>query len=121
MYEVFNADTEAQGYDCAGRPFVSDERTSYMQAMGYAFGIFPSGDEWSYRKVPILATRRDVPPRICDMLTRFYSNMGADGRVIEEDISNVERAVRACRWLEEREPDVSVHLRFDVLEYMHTT
>ncbi len=126
MYEVFNADTEAQGYDCAGRPFVSDGRTSYMQAMGYAFGIFPSDDrdnpysEYHSPEVPILATREDVPNRICDMLTRFYNNMGADGLAIKEDISDVERAARAMVWLAEREPNVNVAIRRDVMDYMHT-
>ncbi len=120
MYEVFNADTEAQGYDCAGRPFVSDERTSYMSEWGLAFGIFPTNDTYHKPNVPILATRADVPPRICDMITRFYNNMGADGLAIKEDIPDVERAARAMVWLAEREPNVNVAIRRDVMDYMHT-
>lgn len=102
MYEVFNPDSP------------DSERARYMSDMGYAFGIFPANDTYHSPDVPILATREDVPPRICDMLTRFYNNMGADGLAIEEDISDAERAARAVRWLREREPLVDVVLRWDV-------
>ena len=114
MYEVFNPDSP------------SSERARYMSEQGYAFGIFPTDDrdnpcsEYHSPEVPILATREDVPPRICDMLTRFYNNMGADGLAIEEDISDVERAARAMVWLAEREPNVKVAIRRDVMDYMHT-
>ena len=108
MYEVFNPDSP------------SSERARYMSEHGYAFGIFPADDTYHSPDVPILATREDVPPRICDMLTRFYNNMGADGLAIEEDISDVERAARAMVWLAEREPNVKVAIRRDVMDYMHT-
>ena len=112
MYEVF------------GNPDVPDdpdnERARYMSDMGYAFGIFPANDTYHSPDVPILATREDVPNRSCDMLTRFYNNMGADGLAIEEDISDVERAARAMVWLAEREPNVNVAIRRDVMDYMHT-
>jgi hypothetical protein len=102
MYEVFNPDSP------------DSERARYMSDMGFAFGIFPANDTYHSPDMPILATRGDVPNRICDMLSRFYSNMGADGRPIEEDIPNAERAARAVRWLREREPLVDVVLRWDV-------
>ncbi len=114
MYEVFNPDSP------------DSERARYMSKHGYAFGIFPTDDrdnpysEYHSPEVPILATREDVPPRICDMLTRFYNNMGADGLAIEEDISDVERAARALRWFHEHQPDVTVAIRRDVMAYMHT-
>ena len=112
MYEVF------------GNPDIPDDpdngRARYMSDMGYAFGIFPTDDTYHLPDVPILATRGDVPNRICDMLSRFYSNMGADGRPIEEDIPNAERAARAMVWLAEHEPMVDVSIRRDVIDYMHT-
>ena len=112
MYEVF------------GNPDVPDdpdnERARYMSEWGLAFGIFPANDTYHKPNVPILATRADVPNRICDMITRFYNNMGDDGLSIEEDIADVERAARAMVWLAEREPNVNVAIRRDVMDYMHT-
>ena len=108
MYEVFNPDSP------------DNERARYMSEWGLAFGIFPANDTYHKPNVPILATREDVPPRICDMLTRFYNNMGDDGLSIEEDIADVERAARAMVWLAEREPNVKVSIRRDVMDYMHT-
>lgn len=104
MYEVFDSDSP------------DGERARYMADMGYAFGIFPTHDTYHSPDVPILATRENVSPRICDMLTRFYNNMGDDGLPIEEDICIEERAARAVRWLREREPLAEVVLRWDVKE-----
>ena len=114
MYEVFNPDSP------------SSERARYMSEHGYAFGIFPTDDrdnpcsEYHSPEVPILATREDVPPRICDMLTRFYNNMGADGLAIEAALTEGERAARASGWLAARDPNVKVAIRRDVMDYLPT-